>query len=168
MVFNQSLTGVCWKPIQTAWNQIRPDRQSGLIWIQTYWHSDNWVPERISLKKINLDKISKQQKACKNTKHEELIKTFSIKSLLAPLDFTTSLGNDTLQFITRRPISHILLTWFLRTSCIVERSKVNLAFHSLCGSIGEELGKAFPKTYMAAILVMWSGPWMQTLCPHIL
>ena len=36
---------------------------------------------------------------------------------------------------------------------IAERLKVNLDFRSLCGSI-EELGKAFPKMDMAAILVM--------------
>ena len=29
-----------WWPFQTAYIQIRPDKMSGLIWIQTVWHSD--------------------------------------------------------------------------------------------------------------------------------
>ena len=37
---------VCWKYLQTAWTQIRPDILSGLIWIQTLWRSDG-IPERI-------------------------------------------------------------------------------------------------------------------------
>ena len=37
---------VCWYLLQTVWNQIRPDKTSGLIWIQTVWHSDG-IPERI-------------------------------------------------------------------------------------------------------------------------
>ena len=31
----------CWKPLQTVWTQIRTDRMSVLIWIQTVWHSDS-------------------------------------------------------------------------------------------------------------------------------
>ena len=34
------------KPFQTVWTQIRPDKRSGLIWIQTVGHSDG-IPERI-------------------------------------------------------------------------------------------------------------------------
>ena len=35
----------CWfKPLQTVWIQIRPDNMSGLIWIQTFWHSDG-IPD---------------------------------------------------------------------------------------------------------------------------
>ena len=34
----------CWKRLQTVWIQIRPDMLSGLIWIQTVWHSDV-IPE---------------------------------------------------------------------------------------------------------------------------
>ena len=28
-----------WKPLQTIWTQIRTDRTSVLIWVQTVWHS---------------------------------------------------------------------------------------------------------------------------------
>ena len=31
---------VCWQPLQTFWTQIRPNKTSGLTWIQTVWHSD--------------------------------------------------------------------------------------------------------------------------------
>ena len=29
---------ICWLHMQTVWTQIRPDKKSGLIWIQTVWH----------------------------------------------------------------------------------------------------------------------------------
>ena len=30
---------------KSVWTQIRPDKMSGLIWIQTVWHSDG-IPKR--------------------------------------------------------------------------------------------------------------------------
>ena len=33
-------SGVSWYPLQTVWTQVRPDKMSGLIWIQTVWHFD--------------------------------------------------------------------------------------------------------------------------------
>ena len=39
---------VCCKSLQTVWTQIRPDKMSGLIWIQTVRHSDD-NPERVFL-----------------------------------------------------------------------------------------------------------------------
>ena len=47
-------SAVCWKCFQTVWTQIRPDKMSGLIWIQTVWQSDG-IPERFFLN-INFDK----------------------------------------------------------------------------------------------------------------
>ena len=45
----------------------RPDKMSGLIWIQTVWHTDG-ITERIFLKKLILKKIQqKMKKACKIT-----------------------------------------------------------------------------------------------------
>ena len=38
-------------PLQTFLTQIRPDKMSGLIWIQTVWHSD-CIPERTFLKSL--------------------------------------------------------------------------------------------------------------------
>ena len=40
----------CRLPLQKVWNQIRPDKTSGLIWIQTVWHSGG-IPERSFRKK---------------------------------------------------------------------------------------------------------------------
>ena len=47
---------VCLKPLQAIWIQIKTDRTSVLIWIQTEWHS-NSVSERIFLK-VNFEKKS--------------------------------------------------------------------------------------------------------------
>ena len=41
-----SISVVCSWPLQTDWTKIRPDKMSGLIWIQSVWHSDG-IPERI-------------------------------------------------------------------------------------------------------------------------
>ena len=38
--------GLCWWSLQTDRTQIRPVIRSGLIWIETVWHSDS-VPEQI-------------------------------------------------------------------------------------------------------------------------
>ena len=38
---------VCWWPLETVWTQIRPDKMSGLIWIQTVWHFDG-IPEKVN------------------------------------------------------------------------------------------------------------------------
>ena len=46
--------------------QIRTDKMSVLIWIQTVWHY-NSVPEFLFLKKLNLKKVSRRQQ-----KHEKL------------------------------------------------------------------------------------------------
>ena len=64
---------ICWKPLQTVWNQIRPDKMSGLIWIQTVWHFDG-IPERFFLKKLIVKKKKKnpqtiKKKTCKITQH---------------------------------------------------------------------------------------------------
>ena len=45
--------------IKTVWTQTRPDKMSGLIWIQTVWHSD-CNPERI-FEKLDFEKISRRQ-----------------------------------------------------------------------------------------------------------
>ena len=46
VVINSLLTSVvCWLPLQTIWTQLRPDKTSGMIWIQTAWHSTD-IPER--------------------------------------------------------------------------------------------------------------------------
>ena len=50
-----------WKQFGT---QIWPDRMSGLIWIQTVWHSDR-IPEIIFRKKW----FGKNQQATKNIKN---------------------------------------------------------------------------------------------------
>ena len=44
---------------------MRPDKMSGMIWIQTVWLSIG-IPERIFQKKLILKKISRQQKSMKN------------------------------------------------------------------------------------------------------
>ena len=41
---------VCWLPLQTIRTQIRPNETSGMIWIQTAWHSTD-IPERSFTKK---------------------------------------------------------------------------------------------------------------------
>ena len=54
---------VCWYPLQTVWTQIRPDKMSDLIWIQTVEHSAD-ISERIFLK-VDFEKISwRQKKKC--------------------------------------------------------------------------------------------------------
>ena len=61
---------VCWSPQQTVWTQIRPDILSGLIWIQTVWHSDG-VPERIFRRSWFWKKSSddKKKNTCKITQY---------------------------------------------------------------------------------------------------
>ena len=56
---------ICWWSLQAVWIQIRPDRMSGLIWIQTDCLSES-VPDRFFLK-------SRQTaiNACKITQHAE-------------------------------------------------------------------------------------------------
>ena len=46
---------ICWWPLQTVWIRIRPDKMSGLIWIQTVQHSDGF-PEIYFGKKLILNK----------------------------------------------------------------------------------------------------------------
>ena len=41
--------------MQTVWTQIRPDKMSGLIWIQTVLHSKG-IPERIYRKIFDFEK----------------------------------------------------------------------------------------------------------------
>ena len=55
---------VCWQPLQIVWTQIRPDKKSGLIWIQPLWYSDGF-PDRIFFFffKVNLKKIHRRQNA---------------------------------------------------------------------------------------------------------
>ena len=56
---------VCWLitfTLQTVWTKIRSDKMSGLIWIQTIWHSYGF-PEIIFGRK----KKSRRQNACKFT-----------------------------------------------------------------------------------------------------
>ena len=48
--------------MQTVWTQIRPERMSVLIWIQTIWHSDS-VSERIFLKNVYFEKSADDNKA---------------------------------------------------------------------------------------------------------
>ena len=45
-------------------DQIRPDKMSGLIWIQTVWHSYG-IPERFFLKKLMFKKIQMTKKHAK-------------------------------------------------------------------------------------------------------
>ena len=52
----------CWYSLQTVWKQIRLDKKSGLIWIQTAWHYD-CIPERIFLKKFILIETGRRQKS---------------------------------------------------------------------------------------------------------
>ena len=51
-----SADGLC----KTVWTQTRPDKMSGLIWVQTTRHSES-TPERIFLKKL----ILTEKNACK-------------------------------------------------------------------------------------------------------
>ena len=55
---------VCWWLLQTVWTQIRPDNMSGLIRIQTVWHSDG-IPE-IIFRKSWFWKKSADGKKCMN------------------------------------------------------------------------------------------------------
>ena len=68
---------VRWYPLQTVWTQIRPDKTSGLIWIQTVWHSDG-ISERF-FEKVNLKKkkIHKWQKSMQNYPTQKKLTTFS-------------------------------------------------------------------------------------------
>ena len=75
---------ICWQSSQTVWTQIKPDRQSVLIWIlkskksvliwiQTVWHSDS-VPERIFWKRLILKKSQQMTtKAWKITQHAKKV-----------------------------------------------------------------------------------------------
>ena len=53
---------------QTDWTQIRPDKTSSLIWIQSVWHSDG-IPDRDFPKKLILKKKSAADKKWKNTQN---------------------------------------------------------------------------------------------------
>ena len=55
----------CWWFLQTVWNKIRPDRMSGLIWIQAVWHSDV-IPEKIFWKKWCWKMSADEKKVMKN------------------------------------------------------------------------------------------------------
>ena len=89
---------VCWHPLQTVWTQIRPNKTSGLIWIQTVCHSDG-IPERKkSLKKIQTTKSMQTYPACKDLKHfvnigewktVKAIKLFMLGTKMWSLSLTT-------------------------------------------------------------------------------
>ena len=53
------------KLLQTVWTQIRPDKSSGLIWIQTFWHFAG-IPVRIFRKKLLEKKNSRRPKSMQN------------------------------------------------------------------------------------------------------
>ena len=71
---------VCWLPLQTVWTQIRPDKMSGLIWMQTVWHSDG-IPERI-FRKMCFWKQSADDKNTKLTSMQIACKTILRGSIL--------------------------------------------------------------------------------------
>ena len=54
---------ICLKPLQTVWIQIMPDKNVGLIWIQTFWHCD-----MVSLKEF-FEKVDFEKKSAKITQH---------------------------------------------------------------------------------------------------
>ena len=70
--YNSLFTRVfCLWPFQTVWTQIRSNKMSSLIWIQTVWHSDD-TPERIPLKRWYWKKISRRHNTWKITQHAEI------------------------------------------------------------------------------------------------
>ena len=60
---------VCWWPLQTVWTQIKTDRMSVLIWIETVWHSDSVIKRTfwkcLFWKKLVDKKSIKNYHACK-------------------------------------------------------------------------------------------------------
>ena len=81
------------KPLQTVWTQIRPDKMSGLIWILTVWHSDgipkNFFPKRWFWKK-----------SADNKKHVKLSRrqSFVWFDSLCPINNLSSEGKELKQF----------------------------------------------------------------------
>ena len=69
-------------PLQTVWTQIRPDKMSGLIWVQTVCHSDG-IPETILRKSSFLKKNHKTtKKHVKLPSIHECIFSFKLHPLL--------------------------------------------------------------------------------------
>ena len=66
----------CWEPLQTVCIQIRTDRLSVLIWIQTVWHSDS-VPESFLEKWIFQKETYRRQKS----KHYQACKELIVNKL---------------------------------------------------------------------------------------
>ena len=58
-------------PLQTVWTQIRPDKMSGLIRIQTVWHSDDQYSWR-NFRKSWFWKKSVKKNSRRQKKHEKL------------------------------------------------------------------------------------------------
>ena len=56
---------ICWQPFQTFWTQIRPNKMSGLIWIQAVWHSDICSSKNF-MKKSDFEKTCRSKKIMKN------------------------------------------------------------------------------------------------------
>ena len=77
----------CWS-LQTVWTQIRPDILSGLIWIQTVWHSE-CVPEGIFLKNLTLKKVNRRQKC-----HEKLPSMQRVKKSSSKLPSSSGIRMD--------------------------------------------------------------------------
>ena len=54
---------VCWYPLQTVWTQIRLDKMSGLIWIQTIWHADDIEKKQTASKELNMAWVWRNNKS---------------------------------------------------------------------------------------------------------
>ena len=66
--------------MQTVWTQIRPNKMSGLIWIQTVWHPDG-IPERV------FQKNDFENKSADDKIHEKLHSMQRAKSVNCKINF---------------------------------------------------------------------------------
>ena len=69
LLWKLSTSEICWYFLRRVWTQIRPDRMSGLIWMQYDWHHPDGIPVSNFRKKTTTliwKRIDRRQKSMKS------------------------------------------------------------------------------------------------------